>query len=137
MGSKSTIVESLTAAHVPSSGAAPSTLLLEQLALGLRINKESSPARPSCGQAGFRKELICLTRTIAQIEQFARAGDSGVRFCSGRFVAVRVALENMSASETATHDHDFAFQIAKLTKAQILSLTPLRPHINCSSQKRC
>ncbi len=136
MGSKSTILESLTAAQVPSLGAAPSTTLLEQLAHGLRINKESGPARPSCGQAGFRKELICLSGTIAQIEQFAKVGDSGVRTYSERFVAVRVALENMSASNTATDDRDFALQIARLTKAQILSLTPVRPHINCISQKR-
>lgn len=136
MGSKSTIVESLTAAQIPRLSAAPSTTFLEQLAPGLRINKESGPARPSYGQAGFGKELICLTSTIAQIEQFAKAGDSGVRSYSERFVAVRVALENMSASYTATHDRDLALQIARLTKAQILSLTPLRPHINCISRKR-
>ena len=136
MGPKSTILESLTAAQIQSPGAGPSTTLLEQLASGLRINKESGPARPSCSQAGFRKELVCLTSTIAQIEQFAEAGHGGVRSCSERFVAVRVALENMSASDTATHDRDFALQIAKLTKAQILSLTPLRPHINCISGKR-
>ena len=42
----------------------------------------------------------------------------------------------LSASGTASHDRDFALQIAKLTKAQILSLSPLRPHINCISRKR-
>ncbi len=136
MGPKATILESLTAAQIRSPGAAPSTVLLEQLARGLRINKESGPARPSCRQAGFRKELVCLTSTIAQIEQFAKAGDGGVRCCSERFVAVRVALENTSAADTATHDRGFALQISKLTKAQILSLTPLRPHLNCISGKR-
>ena len=136
MGSKSTILESLTAAQIPSPGAARATIVIEQLARGHRINSDSGPGRPSRGQAGFRKELISLTRTIAQIEQFAKAGDGGVRSGSERFVAVRLALENMSASDTATHDRDFALQIAKLTKAQILSLTPLRPHINCISGKR-
>lgn len=136
MEPKSTMLESLTAAQIRSPGVAPSTTLLEQLARGFRINKEPSPARPSCGQAGSREELVRLTSTIAQIEQFAKAGDSGVRSYSERFVAVRVALENMSASYTATHDRDLALQIAKLTKAQILSLTPLRPHINCISRKR-
>ncbi len=136
MGPKSTILESLTAAKIPSPGAAPSTTLLELLARGLRISKESGPARPSCGQAGFRKDLNSLNSTIAQIEQFAKAGDGAVRSFSKRVVAVRVALENMSASDTATQDRDFALQIAKLTKAQILSLTPLRPYINCISGKR-
>ena len=117
MGPKSTIVESLTAAQIPRLSAAPSTTFLEQLAPGLRINKESGPARPSCGQTGFRKELIGLTGTIAQIEQLAKAGDGIARPFSERFVAVRMALENMSASETATHDRDFALQLAKLTKA--------------------
>ncbi len=136
MGCKSTILKSLTAAQVPSSGAVPSRTLLEQLSQGLRINRESDPARPACGQAGFRKELICLTSTIAQIEQFAKAGGNEVQSYSERFVAGCVALENRSASETATHDRDFALQIAKLTKAQILSLTLLRPPINCISQTR-
>ncbi len=132
MGPKSTILESLTAAQIQCPGAAPSTALLERSVRGLRIHKESDPAQPSCGHAGFRKELVCLTGTIAQIEQLAKAGDGIVRSFSERFVAV----ENTSASETATHDRDFALQIAKLTKAQILSLTPLRPHINCISRKR-
>ncbi len=136
MGSKPTILESLTAAQISSPGAGPSTTLLDQLARGLRISKESGPVQSSCGQTGFRKELIGLTATIAQIEQLAKAGNGIARPFSERFVAVRVALENMSASETATHDRDFAFQIAKLTKAQILSLSPLRPHINCISRKR-
>jgi len=136
MGCKSTILESLTAAQIPSPGAAPSTTLLGQLARGLRINKESGPAQPSCCQTGFRKELIGLTGTVAQIEQLARADDGIVRSFSERLFAVRVAVENMSACETATHDRDFALQIASLTKAQILSLTPHRPHINCILQKR-
>ncbi len=136
MGPKSTILESLTAAQIPGPGAAPSTTLLEQLARGLRINNESGPARSSSGQAAFRMELICLTGMIAQIEQLAKAGSGAVRSCSERFVAVCVALENMRASDTATHDRDFALQIARLTKAQILSLTPLRPQVNCISVKR-
>lgn len=130
MEPKSTILGSLTAAQIPSPGAARAATVIEQLARGLRINSESDPGRPSRGQAGFRKELISLTSTIAQIEQFAKAGDGGVRSCSERFVAVSVALENTSAADTATHDRGFALQIAKLTKAQILSLTPLRPHLN-------
>lgn len=124
MGPKSTIVESLTAAQIPRLSAAPSTTFLEQLAPGLRINKESGPARPSYGQTGFGKELICLTSTIAQIEQFAKAGHNAVRSLSERVAAVRVVLENSSAADTATHELGFAIQISKLTKAQILSLTP-------------
>jgi hypothetical protein len=136
MGRKATNLESLTAAQIRSPGAAASTTLLEQLARGLRINKESSPARPSCDPAGVRKELVCLTSTIAQIEQFAKAGDGGVRCCSQRLVAARVALENTSAADTATHDRGFALQVSRLTEAQILSLTPLRPHLNYISGKR-
>ncbi len=136
MGPKSTILESLTAAQVTSPGAARATTVIEQLAHGLRISSESGLGRPSHGQDGFRKELISLTSTIALIKQFAKAGDGGDRSCSERFGAVRGALENRSASDRATHDWDFALQIAKLTKAQILSLTPLRPHINCISGKR-
>lgn len=137
MRPKSTILESLTAAQLPSAGAAPSTTLLEQLGRGLRINEESDPARRSCRPARFGKELICLISTIAQIEQSGKAGTGGAYSYSERSVAVRVALANMSASDTATHDRGFAHQIARLTKAQILSLTPLRPHVNCISGKRC
>ncbi len=136
MGPKATILESLTAAQIKGPSPAPSTTLLEQSACGLRINKESGPARPSRSQAGFRKELICLTSTIAQIEQIGKAGDGAVRSYSARFVAVRIALEIMSASDTATYDRDFALQIAKLTKAQILSLTSVRPHVTYISGKR-
>ncbi len=136
MGPKATILESLTAAQIVGPSPAPSTTLPEQSACGLRINKESGPARPSCRQAGFRKELVSLTSTIAQIEQIGKAGDGAVRSYSERFVAVRIALEIMSASDTATYDRDFALQIAKLTKAQILSLTSVRPHVTYISGKR-
>ena len=126
MEPKSTMLESLTAAQIRSPGVAPSTTLLEQLARGFRINKEPSPARPSCGQAGSREELVRLTSTIAQIEQFAKAGHNAVRSLSERVAAVRVVLENSSAADTATHELGFAIQISKLTKAQILSLMPPR-----------
>lgn len=136
MGSKSTILESLTAAYIPSPDATPSTTLLEQMARGLRMNNESGAAQSSSARAGFRMELICPAGMIAQIEQSAKAGSSKVRSCSERFVGVCVALENMDAAETATHDRDFALQVARLTKAQILSLTPLRPHVDCISVNR-
>ncbi len=119
MGSKSTILQSLTAAQIPSPGARPSTTLIGQLARSIRINSESDAAQPSCGRAVFHEELIGLISTIAELEQSAEK-----------------ALENTNAADTATGDHGFAIQTSKLTKAQVLSLTPLRPHINRISEKR-
>ena len=136
MGSKATILESLTAAQISSPGVKPPTTLIGQLALSLRINSESDAARPSCGRAVFHKELIGLISTIADIEQSAKSGDGTARSFSERIAAVRVALENTSAAGTATHDPGFAIQSSKLTKAQVLSLIPLRPHINRTSGKR-
>ena len=136
MGSKSTILESLTAAQISSPGAKPPTTLIGQLARSLRINSEPDAARPSCGRAVFHEGLIGLIGTIAEIEQSAKSGDRTSRSFPERIAAVRVALENISAAGTATHDSGFAIQTSKLSKAQVLSLTPLRPHINRISGRR-
>ncbi len=136
MRPNSTTLDSITAAQMPSPGDARSTAFLKQLARGLRINRGPDSEQSSCPQVDVRKNLVCLTATIAQIELSARAGDGAVRSCSERFAAIHVALENMSAAHTATHDRDFALQIARLTKAQMLSLAPLRPNIDRVSIKR-
>ncbi len=136
MGSKSTILESLTAAQIPIPGDRPSTTLIGQLARSIRINCESDAAQPSCGRAVFHEESMGLISTIAELEQSAESGGGTARSFSERIAAARVALENTNAAGTATGDPGFAIQTSKLTKAQVLSLTPLRPHINRISEKR-
>jgi hypothetical protein len=136
MGSNSRILKSLTAAQFSSPVLASSTAFQRQLALGLRIRTASDLTDPSRGLAGRHQEAICLTGTMTQIEMLAKAGQGANRPRCDR-VVVCTALENISASQTATHDTRFALQTAALTKAQILSLTPLRPRIASSSANRC
>lgn len=138
MRPKSTILESLTAARIQEPCAVTPAIILypEHLQSELGSKEESGPTQAPRSPDGSHDKWEWLTRMIAQMKEFAEADDGIDRAFSERVAPVRVALENTSAADTATHDRGFAIQVSKLTKAQVLSLTPRRARLSANQGRR-
>lgn len=97
---------------------------LERLSTGLRIKRGKDDPAGLIASDSLRSELSGINQVIEQIAVLS-GQSGGLQACQLEtdINTQQVAAENVQASEAAVRDTDFATEVAKLTRAQILVQT--------------